>query len=64
MPDGASAEAYVLSDTDASLGKARRFTEILARLLLRVTRTSVRGKETQHARFGALAAAGVPVPER
>jgi len=60
--DGAAAETYVFSDPDASIGKARRFTETLAKLLLRNSQTTVRGKPTQANRVKALAEAGVLPP--
>ncbi|MEO3793809.1 DEAD/DEAH box helicase family protein [Nonomuraea sp. B10E15] len=59
--DGACAESYVYTDPDSALYKARRFTEILAKLLLRLTNTSVQ-KDTQNARIAALTQAGVLVP--
>jgi type I restriction enzyme R subunit len=33
--DGATAESYIYSDPDASIAKARRFAETLARLLVK-----------------------------
>ncbi len=35
--DGAAAEAYLYSDPDAAMAKARRFTETLAQLLVTST---------------------------
>ncbi|PRX01142.1 UNVERIFIED_ORG: type I restriction enzyme R subunit [Actinomadura viridilutea] len=61
VADGAAAEAYVYSDPDASMGKARRFTETLAKLLVSRTQTPVQGT-TQSARIQALSQAGVLVP--
>jgi type I restriction enzyme R subunit len=60
--DGAAAESYLYSDPDAAIAKARRFTETLARLLVRSTQVKVAGK-TQDARIKALADAGVLVPQ-
>ncbi|MEU8346630.1 DEAD/DEAH box helicase family protein [Spirillospora sp. NPDC048832] len=61
VADGATAESYIYSDPDAAMGKARRFTETLARLLLARTQTPVQGT-THNARIAALATAGVLVP--
>ena len=41
--DGAAAESYLYSDPDASMAKARRFTETLAKLLVSSTQTRSRG---------------------
>ncbi|SEG23896.1 type I restriction enzyme, R subunit [Thermomonospora echinospora] len=59
--DGAAAESYLYSDPDAALAKARRFTETLAKMLVKRTQTRVRGT-TQDARIAALTDAGVLVP--
>jgi type I restriction enzyme, R subunit len=59
--DGAAAESYLYSDPDAAMAKARRFTETLAKLLVRRTQTRVSGP-AQDARIKALADAGVLVP--
>jgi type I restriction enzyme, R subunit len=59
--DGAAAESYLYSDPDAAMAKARRFTETLAKLLVRRTQTRVSGS-AQDARIKALADAGVLVP--
>lgn len=55
--DGAAAESYIYSDPDAALGKARRFTETLAKLAVVHAQISVQGA-SQHARINALAAVG------
>ncbi|MBO2454204.1 DEAD/DEAH box helicase family protein [Actinomadura barringtoniae] len=60
--DGATAEAYIYSDPDSAMAKARRFTETLAKLLVTRTQTPVQGT-TQGARVKALAEAGVLVPK-
>lgn len=60
--DGATAEAYVFSDPDAAMFKARRFAETLAKLLVNRTQVKVGGSSTQDARIKALADAGVLVP--
>jgi type I restriction enzyme, R subunit len=59
--DGAAAESYLYTDPDAAMAKARRFTETLAKLLVRHTQTRVSGS-SQDARIRALAEAGVLVP--
>src|SRR5690349_14903829 len=59
--DGAAAESYVYADPDASMVKARRFTETLARKLVSLTQTRVVGT-TQFDRLRALSDAGVLVP--
>lgn len=59
--DGAAAESYVYADPDASMVKARRFTETLARKLVSLTQTRVVGT-TQSDRLRALSDAGVLVP--
>ena len=59
--DGASAESHVYADPDAAMYKARRFTEILAKVLLRRTNTTVQ-QNNQNARIVALSQAGVLVP--
>jgi type I restriction enzyme R subunit len=60
--DGVSAESHVYSDPDAAMYKARRFTEILAKLLVRLTNTTVRQND-QKGRIHALNRAGVLVPQ-
>jgi type I restriction enzyme, R subunit len=60
--DGAAAELYLFTDPDAAIAKARRFTETLARLLVRNTQTRV-GGSSQDARIKALTDAGVLVPK-
>ncbi|GGK71039.1 type III restriction endonuclease subunit R [Sphaerisporangium melleum] len=60
--DGVSAESHVHTDPDAAMYKARRFTEILAKMLVRLTNTSVR-QDDQKGRVHALSRAGVLVPE-
>ncbi|MDA0632532.1 DEAD/DEAH box helicase family protein [Nonomuraea sp. MCN248] len=59
--DGASAESHVYTDPDVALYKARRFAEILAKLLVRLTNTTVQ-QNNQNARILALTRAGVLVP--
>ena len=59
--DGAAAESYLYSDPDAAMAKARRFTETLAKLLVRRTQIRVNGS-SQDARIKALTDAGVLVP--
>ena len=59
--DGAAAESYLYSDPDAAIAKARRFTETLAKLLIRRTQVRV-GGSSQDARIKALTDAGVLVP--
>jgi type I restriction enzyme R subunit len=59
--DRAAAESYLYSDPDAAIAKAKRFTETMARLLVRRTQTRVSGT-TQDARIKALTDAGVLVP--
>ncbi|MFF4777907.1 DEAD/DEAH box helicase family protein [Microtetraspora fusca] len=60
--DGVSAESNVHSDPDVAMYKARRFTEILAKLLIRLTNTPVQ-RDDQSGRIIALSRAGVLVPE-
>jgi type I restriction enzyme, R subunit len=59
--DGAAAESYLYSDPDAAIAKARRFTETLARLLVKSTQVRTAGS-SQDARIKALTDAGVLVP--
>jgi type I restriction enzyme R subunit len=59
--DGAAAESYLYSDPDAAIAKARRFTETLARLLVKSTQVRTAGS-SQGARIKALTDAGVLVP--
>ncbi|WP_196444803.1 DEAD/DEAH box helicase family protein [Planomonospora sp. ID67723] len=60
--DGVSAESHVHTDPDAAMYKARRFTEILAKLLVRLTNTTVQ-QDDQNGRIHALNRAGVLVPQ-
>lgn len=60
--DGTAAESYLYTDPDAAMAKARRFTETMAKLLVRHTQTRVAGS-TQDARIRALTDAGVLVPK-
>jgi len=60
--DGVSAESYVYTDPDTAMYKARRFTEILAKMLVRLTNTPV-ARDDQSGRIHALSRAGVLVPK-
>lgn len=60
--DGVSAESHVYTDPDAAMYKARRFTEILAKLLVRLTNTTVQ-HDDQKGRIYALSRVGVLVPQ-
>ncbi|WP_432869304.1 DEAD/DEAH box helicase family protein [Microbispora rosea] len=60
--DGASAESHVYTDPDAAMYKARRFSEILAKLLVKLTNTQVQHND-QSGRIHALSNAGVLVPQ-
>lgn len=59
---GAQAESYVYTDPNAAMTKARLFSEILTRLLVRLTNCRVNG-ERQVDRINALSEFGVLVPE-
>lgn len=61
--DGASAEAYVYSDPDAAMFKARKFTETMVKLLVRQTQTSMAASAPHAVRINALAQAGVIPPK-
>lgn len=59
---GAQAESYVYTDPNAAMTKARLFSEILTRLLVRLTDCRVNG-ERQVDRINALSGIGVLLPE-
>jgi type I restriction enzyme R subunit len=60
--DGATAESYIYTDPNASLFRARRFGEVLARKLVSITGTPVKG-DRQIDRLVALTQAGVIVAD-
>jgi len=59
--DGAAAEKHLYGDPDASMVMARRFSETLAKILIRSTGTRV-SAGSQKERIERLAKAGVLVP--